>query len=194
MSTSATQSGTTTRAGRSGKGLGIAVAALAVVIAAGFVFTVNQGNNEVTVSAAERAARIASDRWDEMIAMNEAAYLQQATNSLQGESYLDALNERAVAEKASAESHPGFNIEKTKMELAGQLGGSVVRDEGNLDMIRAQQAAQAALLTEHPGVNPERTQMLIDKLDEQLYVPSIVQPVVSEPAELNLPEWDNRIP
>ncbi len=169
MSTSATQSGTTTRAGRSGKGLGIAAAALAVVIAAGFVFAANQGNNEVTVSAGERAAQIASDRWDEMIAMNEAAYLRQATNSLQGERYLNELNQLAVAEKARAESHPGFNIEKTKMELAGQL-------------------------TEHPGVNPERTQMLIDKLGEQVYVPSIVQPVVSEPAELNLPEWDNRIP
>ncbi len=47
MSTSATQPGTTTRAGRSGKGLGIAAAALAIVIAAGFVFAVNQGN-EVT--------------------------------------------------------------------------------------------------------------------------------------------------
>lgn len=49
MSASATYSGTTTKAGRSGRGLGMAAAALAVVIAAGVVFAVNQGN-EATVS------------------------------------------------------------------------------------------------------------------------------------------------
>jgi len=38
-------------------------------------------------------------------------------------------------------------------------------------------------------------EMLVDKLDEQIYVPSIVQPTtVSQPSELNQPEWDNRIP
>jgi hypothetical protein len=217
MSTSATQSGTTTRAGRSGKGLGIAAAALAVVIAAGFVFAINQGNDEVTVSASERAAQIASDRWDEMIAMKEAAAeaalrprvdsnaeldrLNELAASVQGAnsldsttpSYLRELNEfAAMVEQARLESHPAFNIEKTKMELAGQL------------------------TTEHPGVNPEKTRMdlLIDKLDEQIYVPGIVLPsIVSEgtwsqgnldlhraqakahqPTELNQPEWDNRMP
>ena len=49
MSASATYSGTTTKAGRSGRGLGMAAAALAVVIAAGVVFAVSQGN-EATVS------------------------------------------------------------------------------------------------------------------------------------------------
>ena len=49
MSASATYSGTTTKAGRTGRGLGMAAAALAVVIASGVVFAVNQGN-EATVS------------------------------------------------------------------------------------------------------------------------------------------------
>ena len=60
MSTSATQPGTTTRAGRSGKGLGIAAAGLAVVIAAGFVFAINQGN-EVDESVVQRV-RAGADR------------------------------------------------------------------------------------------------------------------------------------
>ena len=65
--------------------------------------------------------------------------------------------------------HTGLNIEKTKMELAGQV----------------------ATVNEYPGLNPEKTrmEMLIDKLDEQVYVPS-----TEEPTELNQPEWDNRIP
>ena len=70
MSTSATHSGTTPRVGRSGRGLGTAAAALAVVIAAGFVFAVNQGN-ETTVSGvearmAEPAFQAESDRWTGM--------------------------------------------------------------------------------------------------------------------------------
>ena len=140
MSTSATQPGTTTRAERSGKGLGVAAAALAVVIAAGFVFAINQGN-EPTVSNAARPA---------------------------GSTELARLNE--LAAQVNAESHPAFNIEATKMELARQNAV-------------------------YPGTNPEtRTSMLIDKLDEQIYVPSIVQPVETESAPLNQPEWDNRMP
>ena len=108
MSTSAAQPGTTTRTGRSGKGLGIAATALAVVIAAGFVFAINQGN-EVTGSAepsgpAQAAAERHADR---------------------------------VGAQAQAESHPGFNIEKTKMELANQV----------------------AAVNEHPGLNIEKTKM-----------------------------------
>ncbi|HEU5114092.1 MAG TPA: hypothetical protein VFU96_12315 [Acidimicrobiia bacterium] len=143
MSTSATQPGTTTRAGRSGKGLGIAAAALAVVIAAGFVFAVNQGN-DATRSAVQ----------------SEPSGPAQAA----AERHADR-----VAAQAQAESHPGFNIEKTKMELANQV----------------------AVISEYPGLNPEktRTEMLIDKLDEQIYVPSTEQAT-----ELNQPEWDNRIP
>jgi hypothetical protein len=166
MSTSATQPGTTTRAGRSGKGLGIAAAALAIVIAAGFVFAVNQGN-EATVSAVHpRAEQIAALRYEEMVRLNEAA--AQAALRPDGAAELARLNE--LAAQVKAESHPAFNIEATKMELARQNAV-------------------------YPGTNPEtRTSMLIDKLDEQIYVPSIVQPVDVQPTELDQPEWDNRMP
>ena len=74
-------------------------------------------------------------------------------------------------------------------------------------------ANQVAVVNEHPGLNPEKTRMnmLIDKLDERIYVPSIVLPSVAaeirngfrvdgeqaetqQPTELNQPEWDNRMP
>jgi hypothetical protein len=189
MSTSATQPGTTTKAGRSGKGLGIAAAALAIVIAAGFVFAVNQGN-EVTGSAVQSElsgpAQIAAARHADRVRLSELA--AQAALRPDGAAELARLNE--LAAKVRAESHPAFNIEATKMELANQV----------------------AVANVYPGLNPEtRTSMLIDKLDERIYVPSIVLPgVVSEirngfrvdqaktadqsPTELNQPEWDNRMP
>ena len=152
MSTSATQPGTTTRAGRSGKGLGIAAAALTVVIAAGFVFAVNQGN-EVDESVVQSGpAQIAAERHAERVRLLEAAALAATRPDPSAE--IDRLNELAL--KVRAESHPAFNIEATKMELARQN-------------------------TVYPGTNPEtRT--------------SIVQPVETEPTELNQPEWDNRMP
>ena len=192
MSTSATQPGTTTRAGRSGKGLGIAAAALAIVIAAGFVFAVNQGN-EVTGVQTELSgpAQIAAERHAERVRLLEAAAV------------------------ARAESHPGFNIEKTKMDLASQV--AVVNEHPGLNIEKAKMelASQIAAVNEHPGLNPEKTRMdmLINKLDERIYVPSIVLPNVAtsywsegnldlrraqaqsqQPTELNQPEWDNRMP
>ncbi|MET0697727.1 MAG: hypothetical protein ABWZ58_09905 [Acidimicrobiia bacterium] len=170
MSTSATQPGTTTKAGRSGKGLGIAAAALAVVIAAGFVFAVNQGN-EVTNSGVQSElsgpAQIAADRHAERVRLYE------------------------LAAQAEAESHPAFNIEKTKMELAGQVAAVNEHPGLNIEKTKMQLAGQVATVNEYPGLNPEKTrmEMLIDKLDEQVYVPS-----TEEPTELNQPEWDNRIP
>ena len=187
MSTSATQPGTTTKAGRSGKGLGIAATALAIVIAAGFVFAVNEGN-EVNVSGINELsgpAEIAAARHAERVRLSELA--AQAAVQPAGSAELARLNELAAQVKAvrpagsaelarlndlaaqvKAESHPAFNIEATKMEMARQS---------------------------YPGTNPEtRTSMLSDKLEEQIYVPSIVQPVETEPTELNQPEWDNRMP
>ena len=165
MSTSATQPGTTTRAGRSGKGLGIAAAALAVVIAAGFVFAVNQGN-DATRSAVQ----------------SEPSGPAQAA----AERHADR-----VAAQAQAESHPGFNIEKTKMELANQVAAVNEHPGLNIEKTKMELANQVAVISEYPGLNPEktRTEMLIDKLDEQIYVPSTEQAT-----ELNQPEWDNRIP
>jgi hypothetical protein len=191
MSTSATQPGTTTRTGRSGKGLGIAAAALAIVIAVGFVFAINQGN-DVTGSGVNELsgpAEIAAARHAERVRLSELA--AQAAVRPAGSAELARLNE--LAAQVRAESHPAFNIEKTKMELAGQL----------------------AVVNEHPGLNPEKTRMdmLINKLDERIYVPSIVLPNVAtsywsegnldlrraqakaqQPTELNQPEWDNRMP
>jgi hypothetical protein len=56
-----------------------------------------------------------------------------------------------LATKVSAESHPAFNIEKTKMELAGQ----------------------GAVVNEHPGVNPEKTKMdmLVNETPTELNQP-----------------------
>jgi hypothetical protein len=183
MSTSATQSGTTTT-GRSGKGLGVAAAVLAIVIAAGFVFALNQGNEATVSDASARAAEIEAARHAERVEQLEAAY--QASIRPDGAAELERLNDLALQVRAQ---HPAFNIEKTKMEMAGQL-------------------------VEHPGVSPEKTRMdyLTDKLGEVIYVPSIVQPVGAgtwsegnldliraqaksqQPKELNQPEWDNRMP
>ncbi|HEU4917710.1 MAG TPA: hypothetical protein VFV13_14215 [Acidimicrobiia bacterium] len=184
MSTSATQPGTTTGVGRSGKGLGVAAAALAVVIAAGFVLALNQGDEASVSNASTRAAEIASDRYDEMVRQLEAAH--QASTRPNPAAELERLNDLAFQVRAQ---HPAFNIEKTKMDLAGQL-------------------------VEHPGISPEKTRMeyLTEKLGEVIYVPSISDPAVvgsrsngnldmvraqeesRQPAELDQPEWDNRIP
>jgi len=194
MSTSATQSGTTTKAGRSGKGLGIAAAALAVVIAAGFVFAVNQ-ENEVTGSGVQSElsgpAEIAAARHAERVRLSELA--AQAALRPDGAAKINRLNE--LAAKVKAESHPAFNIEKTKMELANQV--AVVNEHPGVspEKTRMELAGQLAAANEYPGTNPEtRTSMLIDKFDEQVYGPSIVQPIETEPTELNQPEWDNRMP
>jgi hypothetical protein len=164
MSTSATQTGTTTRAGRSGKGLGFAAAALAIVIAVGFVFTINQGSDGATVirrapvSATERAAQIASDRWDEMITMNEAAYAQQLRPRVDYNAEIDRLS--AMAAEVTAVKSPGSN---------------------EIERLNAMAAEVAAVKS--PGSNPE-----LYKLTHS------IQLGAQEPTELNQPEWDNRIP
>jgi hypothetical protein len=239
MSTSATQPGTTTRTGRSGKGLGIAAAALAIVIAAGFVFAINQGN-EVTGSGVNELsgpAEIAAARHAERVRLLGAAAL--AATRPDGAAELARLNE--LAAQVQAESHPASNIEKTKMELAAQ---AAVRPAGSAELARLNElaaqvqaeshpafniekakmelAGQLAAANEYPGISPEKTRMesavlrngfVINKLDGQTYVPSIVLPSVAtsywsegnldlrraqakaqQPTELNQPEWDNRMP
>ena len=165
MSTSATQSGTTIGAGRSGKRLGFAAAALAVVIAAGFVFALNQGNDATVSNASTRAAEIAAERYEEKVRQLEAAY--QASTRPDGAAELERLNELALQVRAQ---HPAFNIEKTKMDLAAQL-------------------------VEHPGVSPEKTRMayLTEKLGEVIYVPNTFE-IPGQSAEFEQPDWDNRMP
>jgi hypothetical protein len=124
------------------------------VIAAGFVFALNQGNEATVSNASTRVAGAAAE--------------------------LERLNDLALQVRAQ---HPAFNIEKTKMELAGQL---VEHPAFNIEKTKMELAGQ---LVEHPGVSPEKTRMdyQIDKLDE-------VMPSFERPAELVQPEWDNRMP
>jgi len=149
MSTSATQSGTTPRVGRSGRGLGIASAALAVVIAAGFVFAVNQGN-EATVSGVE--ARI-----------NEAAF-QAESDRLTGlaENWIRTDPENFPSElkriyemiaAAEARVYPGTNPEAARMANSGQLsaGGAVDYPGTNPELARMANAGQLDLTGAEPS-------------------------------------------
>jgi hypothetical protein len=196
MSTSATQTGTTTGAGRSGKGIGFAAAALAVVIAAGFVFALNQGNEATVSDASVRAAEIAENRYAEMVKQYEAAF--QASTRPDGAAELERLNDLAarlnaqstasaeldrlneLAVQVQAQSHPASNIERTKMGLAGTLDAPpVVQDADILEykrLLAERLAASRAI--EHPGISPEKTrmEMLTGKLADDVYVPSIVLP------------------
>lgn len=117
MSTSATHPGTTTRAPGSGKGLGIAAGVLAVVIAAGFVFAVNQGNEpsvgNVDARLAEPAFQAEADR-----------YTGLAENWIRNDpenwpSELKRIYEMIAA--AEARNYPGTNPEQTRMANSGEL-------------------------------------------------------------------------
>lgn len=128
MSTSVTRSGTTPRVGGSGRGLGIAAAALAVVIAVGFVFTVNQGN-EATIAGVD--ARI--DQPAFQAESDRLTGLAEYSIRSDPENYPTELKRLlAMIERVNAESHPAFNIEKTKMELAGATGGVAGNPEQRL--------------------------------------------------------------
>ncbi|MGH8914476.1 MAG: hypothetical protein ACRDZM_08175 [Acidimicrobiia bacterium] len=120
MSTRVIQPGTTPKAGRSGRFLGMAAVGLAVVIAGGFVFAANQ-RSEDTVSRVEAV-------------LSQPAF-QAESQRLQGladywiardpDNYPTELKRLlAMIEKVNAESHPAFNIEKYKLEQAGQIGSS----------------------------------------------------------------------
>jgi hypothetical protein len=183
------------------------------VIAAGFVFALNQGNQATVSDASVRAAEIAENRYAEMVRQYSAAFeastrpdpaaelerlndlAARLTAQENASAEIDRLNDLAV--QVQAQSHPAFNIEKTKMEMAGQLVVPQVAPDADIleyKRLRAEQL-QAASAVEHPGISPEKTRMdnLIDKFDEVVYVPSIVQAVPSG-TELDQPEWDNRMP
>ncbi len=98
MSTSVIHPGTTRSAGPSGRFVGLAAAALAAVIALGFVFAANQGN-EATQSATVSVAR-------------------QAENNAWN-SRIEYLTEQAQMRRAS---QPTVNIEKYRMQTAGLIG------------------------------------------------------------------------
>jgi len=135
MSTSATQSGTTPRVRGSGRGLGIASAALAVVIAAGFVFAVNQGN-EATVSGVE--ARINEPAFQaESDRLTGLAEHWIRTDPENWPSELKRIYEMIAA--AEARVYPGTNPEVARMANSGQLS--------------------AVGAVEYPGANPELTRM-----------------------------------
>ena len=126
MSASATYSGTTTKAGRSGRGLGMAAVALAVVIATGVVFAVNQGN-EATVSNVN--ARI-----------NEPAF--------QAES--DRLT--AIAESMTATFAPNNPGELARIEgLGAQAQTFVSNNPGEFAQIKGHGAQVQTFAPNNPG-------------------------------------------
>lgn len=128
MSLSATQSGTTRRSEGSGRSFGVAAAVLAVLIAVGVVYTVNQGN-ETTVSNPETGSVYVSnaDPFSELKRLNEMGARAAAATApvdlrISGDEILAELNEIAEElQRAQAESHPAFNIEATKIQN-GQIG------------------------------------------------------------------------
>lgn len=80
MSSSATHSGTTPAVGGSGRGLGFAAVVLAVVIAAGVVVSVNQGNDTATDVNAQINTRAAQAESDRLNAMADYAFRNDPEN------------------------------------------------------------------------------------------------------------------
>lgn len=99
MSTSVIHPGTTRSAGPSGRFVGLAAAGLAAVIALGFVFASNQGN-EATQSAADvRVSQAEKNAWDSRVEFLTGQYAMRQA------------------------SQPSVNIEKYRLETAGLIGG-----------------------------------------------------------------------
>jgi hypothetical protein len=99
MSTSVIHPGTTRSAGPSGRFVGLAAAGLAAVIALGFVFASNQGNEATESESNARVSQAEKDAWD---------------------SRVEFLTSQAQMQAAS---QPTVNIEKHKLETAGLIGG-----------------------------------------------------------------------
>ncbi len=106
MSTSVTRGGTGLGSGR-GRFVGVLAAGLALLIALGVVYMVNQGNEVASVGVGPVAG------------------------------------------------HPAVNIERTKMDLAGQLA---VHPATNIERTKMDLAGQLATVTS-PGANPEAYKM-----------------------------------
>jgi hypothetical protein len=108
----------------------MAAVALAVVIAGGFVFAANQR----TEDAASRVEAVLS----QPAFQAESQRLQGLANywiARDPDNYPTELKRLlAMIEKVNAESHPGFNIEKYKLEQAGLIGATVdTAQKGNLE-------------------------------------------------------------
>jgi hypothetical protein len=110
MSTSVIHPGTTPKVGRSGRFLGLAAVGLAAVIALGFVFAVNQGNESTTSGLVDRASVAETER------------LQGLADYYAGRDVANQPAElkRLIAqiEAANQAAHPGFNIEKFRIDRA----------------------------------------------------------------------------
>ena len=122
MSTSVIHPGTTPQTGRSGRFLGLAAGALAVVITLGFVFAVNQRNASPTAGV-ERASVAESDRLtglaDYYARRDPANYPAELKRVM------------AQIEAANRAAHPALNIEKFRMEQAASVGASTQTDGVN---------------------------------------------------------------
>jgi general stress protein YciG len=128
MTTGVTRSGNATQTGRSRRFVGMAAGGLAAVIAVGFVFAVNQGN-DATNPVVQPAHPMVSD-----------AHRAKA----------ELLAERELARSTS----PGANIEKYRLEQAGATGGTQ-SPGANIEKYRLEQAG-ATGGTQSPGANIEK--------------------------------------
>ena len=115
MSTSVIHPGTTPQVGRSGRFLGLAAVGLAAIIALGFVFAVNQRNESTTSGLVERASVAETERLEGLAdyyagrdAANQPAELKRLM---------------AQIETANRAAHPGFNIEKFRIDQAAANAG-----------------------------------------------------------------------
>jgi hypothetical protein len=180
MSTSVIHPGTTRSAGPSGRFVGLAAAALAAVIALGFVFSANQGNEatesvtESRVSQAEKAA------WN---------------------SRVDFLTQQYHMRQAS---QPTVNIERYRLEKAGLIGAITPSTSPEAYKVLQQQAGvaqvnpnilvtspelarlQAANTTSLQAMWSQRYQDLIDRFENQM-VPSGHAVFSPEAARLSVP-------
>jgi len=128
MSTNVTRTGRTFPTRRSSRLLGVAAVGLAAVIALGFVFAVNQGN-DATNTVVQPAHPMVSD-----------AHRAKA----------ELLAEREIARSTS----PGANIERFRLEQAGVI--SRAESPGaNIERFRLEQAGVISR-AESPGADIER--------------------------------------
>ena len=128
MSTNVTRTGRTVPTRRSSRLLGVAAVGLAAVIALGFVFAFNQGN-EATSSGVQPAHPMVVD-----------AHRAKT----------EVLADRALARSTS----PGANIERFRLEQAG-VTSTTESPGANIERFRLEQAGVTST-TESPGTNIER--------------------------------------
>ena len=177
MSTSVIHPGTTRSAGPSGRFVGLAAAALAVVIALGFVFAANQGNEATESATVSRVSQAEKAAWN---------------------SRVDFLTEQYHMRQAS---QPTVNIERYRLEKAGLIGAITPSTSPEAYKVLQQQAQvnpsilvtspelarlQAVNSTRLDAMWSQRYQDLIDRFEHQM-VPSGHAVFSPEAARISVP-------